>query len=214
MEEQRLTWRDRLTVDLPDGELDGVRLDHFTIEPGNVHNLRLRARGRGTRPGTYTRLFADGRLWMSDTDAEKMDHLPAVKFMEATGAERVLIHGLGIGMVLAAALSFEHVRHVDVVELDERIIKLVGPHYTADPRVHIHHGDAYTYRFPVGSYWQVAWHDIWGDGISSDNLPQMATMMRRYGRRTDWQGCWGQDLARRQQRRQRAEDRREQEFFE
>lgn len=207
------TWRERLAVDLPEGELDGVRVSRFTVEPGNVHNMLLRAGGRHTRPGTYTALTADGKLWMSDTDAEKADHIPAVGAIESTEARRVLIHGLGLGMVLNAALSFEHVEQVDVVELDQRIIDLVGSHYADDERVRIHHGDAYTYRFPKGSFWQVAWHDVWPT-ITSDNLAGMAKLMRRYGGRMLWQGCWAQDQCRRQQRHWREQRRREREFFE
>ena len=111
-------------------------------------------------------------------------------------AHRMLINGLGLGMVLAAALTFENVTHIDVVENDERVIKLVGPHYTTDPRVQIHLADAYEQArdgWPPGLYWDVIWSDIWPD-LCLDNLPEMTRLLRSYGRRCGWHGCWGREL--------------------
>lgn len=187
---------DAMTIDLPEGELDGLRVERFTIEPNDIHNLRLAIReGRGTRPGTYTRLMLKGRLWMSDTDAEKQDHLPALWEMQRTKARRVLINGLGLGMVLKAALTFDHVEHVDVVEIDQRVVTLIGKHYAQDPRVHVHHADAYEQarRWPAGTRWDVAWSDIWPD-LCTDNLADMARLRRSYGRRATWHECWGREL--------------------
>jgi hypothetical protein len=82
------------------------------------------------------------------------------------------------------------------------VIALVGPHYARDPRVTIHHADAYTIRWPVGIRWDVAWHDIWAD-MCEDNLPGMATLHRRYGRRVEWQGSWGRERILADRRRSR-----------
>src|SRR5262252_4517707 len=131
-----ISWREAMTVDLPECEQDGLKVEKFTIDENNFANLRFMLEGRGTRVGTYTGLLLNGRLWMSDTDAEKRDHLPAYRAIQLSRAKRVLINGLGLGMVLKAALTFDHVEHVDVVEIDERVINLIGPHYTRDPRVH------------------------------------------------------------------------------
>lgn len=180
---------DAMTVDLPECEQDGLRVERFTISPESYHNFKLGH--RATRAGTYTGLKLNGRLWMSDTDAEKRDHMPALHQMRNWEAKRVLINGLGLGMVLKAALTLEHVEHVDVVEIDERVINLVGPHYAKDPRVHLHHADAYEQatRWPAGTRWDVAWSDIWPD-ICTDNLKSMARLRRSYGRRTYWHDCW------------------------
>jgi spermidine synthase len=137
-----------------------------------------------------TQLIVDGTLWMSDTPDEMRDHVDA--FYEAfhTGG-RILVHGLGLGMIVQAFLRLEQVEHIDVVESDERIIRLIGSHYAeAHPgRVTFHHGDAYTYRFPPGSRWNVVWHDVWPT-ITSDNWEGMNRLHRRYGGRADWQNSW------------------------
>jgi predicted membrane-bound spermidine synthase len=130
---------------------------------------------------------------MSDTDAEWRDHSEAIYRIQRAETRSVLINGLGLGMVVQAALDTDHVERVDVVEKDQRVIDLIGPHYTRDPRVTIHHGDAYTIKWPVGAYWDVAWSDIWLE-LNADNLDGMATLRRRYARRTGWHDCWGRML--------------------
>lgn len=185
---------DAMTVTVPEGSIGTLRVERFTVEPGSLANLRYALHGRSTRPGTYTALKDGDMLWMSDTDAEKADHLKALRAIRRLQARRVLVNGLGLGMVLAAALTFTHVGHIDVVEADERVIRLVGPHY-AGPRVTIHHADAYEQAraWPPGTRWDVAWHDIW-PSLCTDNLPEMARLHRSYGRRVTWQGSWGKAL--------------------
>ncbi|MBQ6357620.1 MAG: hypothetical protein IJI97_01520 [Clostridia bacterium] len=190
-----MSLHDLMTVSVPEGELNGMKVERFEVKAHDLNNLREALRsGRGTRPGIYTRLTENGSVWMSDVDAEKRDHLTPLAHIRNLKAKRVLLNGLGLGMVLKAALSFDHLEHIDVVERDERVIKLVGPHYLRDPRVRIHHADAYeqTKAWPKGTRWDVGWSDIWQD-ISTDDLPQMARMNRSYGRRCTWHGCWGQD---------------------
>lgn len=205
-----MTWRsstslmDAMAVDLPEGEADGLRIQRFEIGPNDPGNLRERIRGSGrqTREGTYTRLILNGQLWMSDTDAERRDHMLVLREAERVEARRVLINGLGLGMVIKGLLSFEHVEHVDVVERDQRVADLVGPHYTQTGRVAVHIGDAYEQcrRWPRGTRWDVGWSDIWAD-VSTDDLPDMARLNRSYGRRCGWHACWGQELIIRESRR-------------
>lgn len=196
-----VSYTDRMAVTLPEGEVDGLKIRKFEITGkewwNQLDELKYR---RGCRPGTYTKLVdynakdkngKPGLLWMSDTTAERYDHKEPVAMVQWNKAERVLINGLGIGMVLTAVLTYDHVTHVDVVESDERVIKLVGPHYEADPRVTIHHADAYeqTKAWPRGTRWDVAWSDIWSE-ISAENLPGMDQLHKYYQRRTEWHGMW------------------------
>ena len=195
-----------MTVDIPTGELGGLTIKKVEVSASSISNFRESMHGRGTRSGTYTAMLADGQFWMSDTDAEKRDHLPAVWKISDESARRVLINGLGIGMVLKAALACEHVEHIDVVEIDKRVIDLVGPHY-ADPRLTIHYADAYEQAraWPTGTRWDVAWHDVWAD-LCTDNLPKMARLHRSYGRRTGWQDSWGKELLKLHRERERRQD--------
>lgn len=124
---------------------------------------------------------------MSDTHAEKMDHAEAVR--RAKGI--ILINGLGIGMVLNAALLKREVEKALVVEKSSEVIGLSARHYQEKfgDRIEVIHDDAITFSPPKGIRFGAVWHDIW-DNICADNLEEMKALHRRYGRKTDWQGSW------------------------
>lgn len=200
--------RNDLRVWLPEGKAGPWSVEQFTVEDG-IELMRLRLRGQdcGMKPGdVYTRLIrTDGHgrndPMMSDTPSEQRDHHYAIHEMKQRGG-RVLINGLGIGMVLNAALAMKNVTHIDVVEIDADVISLVGPHYACD-RLTIHHADAFTVEWPKDARWSVAWHDIWTT-ICTDNLPEMGKLHRKYGRRVEWQGSWQREYLQYQSRRDRA----------
>jgi hypothetical protein len=191
-------WSDEYKVDLPEGEHGRAKIQRFEIDPKSIWAMRMNLEGRGARGGVYTRLTIGGQLWMSDTEAEIRDHLDAILEISRRGG-RVLINGLGLGMVVKAALACENVEHVDVIESDPDVLALVGPHYASE-RCTIHEADAMQMKWPVGSRWTVAWHDIWLH-MSEDNLPEMARLHRSYGRRVDWQGSWGRERIEAERRR-------------
>lgn len=181
-------------VTVPEGKRGPWSVERFTIDKHGAMMERIHAlqHGRGaTREGTYTRLMhAQRGVVMSDTPDEMRDHYGAV--INAKG--HVLLNGLGIGMVLAAVLK-KPVESVTVVEIDADVIALVGPHYD-DPRVSIVNASAFDYQPPKGRRYGAVWHDIWDD-ICADNLTAMTKLKRKYGRRTDWQGCWAEWQCRR-----------------
>lgn len=170
-------------VKLPEMERGPWKVEKFTVPKGAIL-----FRHRHLVPGEYTRLVhRDRGLMMSDTPAEMLDHLPFVG--EARG--RVLIGGLGLGMCIAAVLAKSEVELVHVVEIDPDIIAMVGPHYS-DPRLKIIQGDFRDYC-PKGQKYDVVWSDIWGD-VSEDDIPEMIALHKRWRRRSQWHGCWGENL--------------------
>lgn len=187
-----------MQVNIPESEYMGMRVKTFMVQEWENEAYGYNDQGRASRPGIYTgleELQANGRwkIWMTDTDAERRDHIPFMRMAVDLKAERLLVNGLGLGMVIKAALSLPHTKHIDVVEIDERVIHLVGPWY--DPnRVHIHHADADVQRslWPRGTKWDVAWHDVWPDG-SPSHKPLMLRLMRSYVKRVKWQGAWDYD---------------------
>lgn len=179
-------------VTLPEGSAGPWKIERFTVSKEDAMWSSFRSSSRRIPPGTYTRLTHQHRgVVMSDTPAERRDHIFFVQ--QARG--HVLINGLGLGMCLAAVLRKPEVERVTVIEIDADIIALVGPHFTGDPRVQIVHADAMEWHPPAGVRYGAVWHDIW-DAICSDNLPEMARLHRRYGRKADWQDSWGKELCR------------------
>jgi len=120
---------------------------------------------------------------MEDSRTELSKHLPAI--IAAHG--NVLVTGLGLGCVVRGLLANSRVDHIDVVEKDSGILKVVGPEFADNPRVTLHHADAL--KFPVrGKHWDLAWHDlhVFGDGLQLLH----AKLMKKYRYHADKQGAW------------------------
>jgi spermidine synthase len=180
-------------VQVPEGKSGHWSVSKFTVtKESRMHFLMGIDGMRAPDLGRYTRLTHKLRgTIMSDTSAEMRDHYHAVGM--ATGS--VLIMGLGLGMYLAAVLRKKHVTDVTVIEHSKDVLKLVAPTYK-DKRLTIIHANAFEWRPPAGKRYNCVWHDIW-DSICIDNNEQMKVLSRRYGRLTDWQGCWGRESMRR-----------------
>lgn len=196
---RRQPWWIEYQVDMPEATKGvwsvkkiNIRSDDLGLIIANLRMEILQREHRRVEPGTYTGLYRNGHeIMMSDTPAEIQDHLEVIQKIRDAGG-RVLIAGLGLGMVLKAALTVPDVEHVDVVEIDPDIIHLVGPYYTHDPRVTIHHGDIFQIQFPVDAHWEVAWFDIW-DSINPVYLEDMKLLTRKFAKKVDWSGCWSRD---------------------
>jgi hypothetical protein len=141
----------------------------------------------------YTRLLrvsmatlhtSEGEVVMEDSWRELRKHLPL--WRAAHG--RVLVTGLGLGCVVRGLLALPAVTHVDVVEIDREIVRVVGSEFAECPRVTLHHADALTWPVPSGVCWDVAWHDIWAE----ESLHVLhARLLWRFARRCAVQGAWG-----------------------
>ena len=183
-------------VDLPTGQSGNWRVERFEVTEEDAKWERLRstiAHGAFRMPvpaGHYTRLMCGtgfGALVISDTPAEVRDHIHPIHLAKG----RVLVNGLGLGVVAQAMLMKPKVDKLTVIELSSDVIQLVGDHYLQrfGKRLEIINTDALTWKPPKGMRYDVVWHDIW-NAICADNLPEMHRLHRRYGRRTDWQGSW------------------------
>ena len=213
---------DSFKVSVPEGRSGPWAVERFTIDPDDpamqLENLRLSFQPGGARrqllPGGYTRLVHDKRgVVMSDTPAEIKEHWDILIRLATHSSpgkntrfpvpQSLLINGLGLGVVLKAAVDNPLVQSIDVVEIDEYVLRLVAPHYNS-PKVTFHHDDAYTIQWPKRKRWNAVWNDIWDD-ICLDNLSLMAKLHRRYARRCDWYGSWSHaELKDIQQRERRA----------
>ena len=186
-------------VNIPDRTLGSAKIERFVV-PKDVMSI-IRYGSRAPLPGTYTKLTINGRLMMTDTPAEMRDHYGAVR--SARG--NVLVTGLGLGMVANAIAAKPEVDSITVVELNADVIGLVEP--TLHPKVSVVHGDAFAFVPPKDVRYGAVWHDIWPD-LCTDNLAEMTRLKRRFARRADWQGCWGEELLRARKRREDREERR------
>lgn len=175
---------------IPEGTSGNWQVEHFTVTEDDIRifNMRCAFQPGGYRrmmePGTYERLMRGRHVVMSNTPAEKGDYRWFV--YKATG--RVLLNGLGLGCVLRDLLDKPDIENVTVIEKSPDVIALVAPHII-DHRVTIIEADAFEWKPPKGVRYDAVWHDIWDD-ICADNLPEMHTLHRKYGRRADYQESW------------------------
>jgi hypothetical protein len=192
----------QVPINIPDGKSGDwiVETHEVTEEAAKYHKIAalMKGSGRYSPAGTYKGLRYKGQVIMSNTPDEIHDHYPL--FRNASG--RVLINGLGFGMCIE--MIIDKVEHITVVEISEDVIKLVGPYYKDNPKVEIVHADAFEYKPEKGIRFNAVWHDIWPE-ICTDNLPEMARLHRKYGRKTDWQGSWMKPYLEREFRKEKRE---------
>jgi hypothetical protein len=187
-------------VSVPEGVSGDWKVTRFTVTEDDEKMERIRSmfsfssRGRCVPAGVYTKLTRHGYLVMSDTPDEMRDH--CIFIYNAKG--HVLINGLGLGVVLQSCLEKPEVTHATVIEKSPDVIALVGTHYQEKygDRLTIINADALEWIPPKNVRYGAVWHDIWDD-LCEDNLSQMQTLHRRYGRKTDWQGSWGKEICKR-----------------
>lgn len=116
------------------------------------------------------RLFLDGQLQMSSTDEyryhETLVH-PAIA--SAEDPERILVLGGGDGLVLRELWKYDGIKHVDLVDLDPAMVDFAQSNYDllrlnensfSDPRVAVHHEDAFSYMENADGFYDVMIVDL------------------------------------------------------
>lgn len=125
-----------------------------------------------------------GYTVMDDSDRELSRHLDAVRHAKG----RVLKTGLGMGCFVRMCLTKPEVDHIDVVEIHSGIIEHFGAEFEDDPRVTIHHCDAFEFD-PSNGPWDFVWHDIYCEG--NDGLAALhAELITRFAPTSHKQGAW------------------------
>jgi hypothetical protein len=186
---------------IPEGKCGSAEIKHVTV---SQHDSNMSARHGGEHwvpAGKYAQLHVDGKLMMSDTRHERITNLEFVR--RAHG--KVLIGGLGLGMILKPILAKPEVDSVLVIEQSDDVIGLIWPH-VENPKLDVWKADVFTWNPPQSlGKWQTIYLDIWPD-LCTDNLPQIARLHQKYKYyldRTDpdcWMGSWEQDTLRSQKR--------------
>jgi len=193
---------ERYKVDIEPIDKDGITIERFTVSEHDtlIFNLRQmlhRTSDLSIIPGTYTRMKIDGVLVMSDTPGETGCFTGFLGKAEG----HVLVHGLGLGCVVQALLLKKEVTKVTVIEIDQRVIDIIGPHlmkkfgWAGVGRLEIICDDCLTRKWPPGTRWDYVWHDIWNT-ICEDNWESMKKLHRSFGQRCKHQESWQHDMVR------------------
>jgi hypothetical protein len=184
---------------VPEGQQGIATVKHFSVDARMSEFTSMRAMLHGpdehVGEGRYAQLLVGQELMMSDTQMERRSNTEFVQ--KAHG--RVLVAGLGLGLILFAIADKLNVEHVTVVEKYQDVIDLVGHAVKAKlgDRVTFVCADIFDWRPAKGTNFNVAYMDIW-PSICTDNLPEMTRLHRKFGRYLDktddrrWIGSWMQ----------------------
>lgn len=171
-------------VSVPEGSLGRAKVERFSVDRDDATMSILFYGARYVLPGEYTRLYLDGEVIMSDTRAEKMDHLMPVRAAKGS----CLVMGLGLGMVANAMALKPEVTDVTVLENCPDVIALVSG--SLHPKVTVIEADALAWEPPPGKKWDVVWHDIWFSDTEEENAQRRKLRMRYRRRWTAYHGAW------------------------
>jgi len=185
----------KYAVSVPEGTSGIWTIEKFEVGESGVGNIRNQisafTTGRTVPDGNYTRLCRGLTTVMSDTPDEYKDCVGAIYNSKG----KVLIVGLGLGMVLQEITKRPEVNHVTVIEKSHGVIELVSEHYNKmfGDKINIIEADIFKWKPKKEDHWDCVWFDIWDD-LCTDNLSEMATLHRRFGRKADWKGSWGKEF--------------------
>ena len=195
----------RMATLIPEGKRGSAEVRHVTASTHDSQMSALKGGANYIQPGTYAQLWVNGKLMMSDTRYERISNLEVVR--QAHG--KVLIAGLGLGMILKPILAKPSVTSVWVMEKEDDVIGLIWPH-VEHPKLDVRKADIFTWNPPKSDGpWNCIYFDIWPDH-TTDNLPEMAKLHQKYKYyldRTDpycWMGSWERDTLRSQKRKEKA----------
>jgi len=158
-------------------EKNSVVIERFSISDSEAMFYNLRAtRDMGAifrvRSGDYTKLIINKELMMSDTPMERISNSEIVK--RANG--RVLIAGLGLGMIINSIMMKKEVAEIVVVENNRDVIDLVGDKFENN-KVRIINENIFDFK--TTEKFDVIYFDIWAK-ISTDNLVDIKKLHNKF----------------------------------
>lgn len=195
---------------IPEATNGNSRIEHFTLTYGRImlDNLRYARDGMSfmtVEPGKYAKLVTGRGLEMSDTQMEWRTNREVI----ANANGRVLIAGLGLGLIIVPLLKKKEVTSIEVVELNKEVIELVTPHIKHEKLNVVHSciNDYHRYwKHLGGKKFDTIYFDIWPD-IGVENLEPMTRLCRMFrgslnkANPHSWMGCWTRDILRSMKRK-------------
>jgi hypothetical protein len=196
-------------LDIPEGRVGDFSVKHMHHDAGSllqtVSTRTLMYGGHNghtvsyDHPTRWHELLEGKGRWTSDLPIEQFQQRASIVGFRG----RVLVGGLGLGVVVRMLAANKNVSQIDVVEKSPEVIALVGDHVKQDdPRIAIHEGALGQFLWDHGSgthwwarkggpEWHYAFFDIWTNDnehtFYSKVLPlrRMATPLVKY-RITAW----------------------------
>lgn len=109
-----------------------------------------------TKAITVTQLKIKGKVVMIDDPM----HWIGMKRLAEACRGKVLVAGLGLGLILHHLATNKNVKSIDVVEINKDVIDLIKPLLPNDDRVRIHPDNVLSYKWVHGDYDTIVL-DLW-----------------------------------------------------
>jgi len=154
----------RSPVDLPEGKTGKFEVKHTHGDCFDIVSMR-EAITTGRQPLTVKleepirihELYEEGKLWIADVPIEVRQHQESLSKMEPRG--RVLVGGLGLGIMAGLLAKRKEVTQVDVVEISPEVARLCKP---TDPKVKVIVQDFRAFVAAQRRWeWDCAFVDLW-----------------------------------------------------
>lgn len=142
-------------------------------------------------PGLYTVLRHE-TIGMVMADFPRLVQEMSAILARASG--RILIGGLGLGVVVSKVLESQSVTEAVVLEIDQHVADLAWPTYAGDSRATLVIGDALTHDVASLGLFDAAWFDLW-PSLNPAYSDERALVRARWTAASAWLGLWGDDLS-------------------
>jgi predicted membrane-bound spermidine synthase len=172
----------------------------FNAKDNFIYNFRNAREDRMfiIRSGKYVRLTVKGEIMMSDTGMERISNKQFIE--KATG--RVLIAGLGIGLIINNIIQNDAITEIIVIEKYQDVIDLVATKFN-DARLKIVCADIFDWIPEKGEKFNTIYFDIWPT-ICTDNLNEIYLLHSRFKRfkaKSGWMNSWLKEYLQKQKRK-------------
>ncbi|MEM1181033.1 MAG: hypothetical protein AAGM22_22015 [Acidobacteriota bacterium] len=178
---------------LPEGRSGDWTLERFTVPVDPSYDPALDTRPHFARryPGSYLLLRRGEVQFMTDLYDEWWTQRVVLEQAAQRGG-RILISGLGIGMIVESLFRADEIEVEDITVLEKSpdVIGLVAPTLRVryGERLQIIEADVFTWTPPAGRRYSVIWHDIWPSPY--DVKSETSALCDRYAPWGDWVGTW------------------------
>lgn len=190
---------------IPEGKSGKWSIKRFSVNERNASISAFFDGKRKVPSGSYTKLVYEGGCFndvvMSDTPAEYKDH----RWIIRNAKGKVLIAGLGLGLVLEQVAGKDEVISITIIESSADVIKLVWEHIPEQIKAKctLIHGDIYDlHNIDKSLHFDYAWFDIWPT-ICGDNTSDFGKLKTKYRNRVDIMGFWAEKECKQENKRRR-----------
>ena len=157
-------------------------LNKVTLTKEIVEFAKFRARFHGDyyevfdlKPGTYMRLMHNREIIMSNTPME----IRTTKEIIDKANGKVLLAGLGIGLIILPIQEKNNVKSVIIIEKHKEVIDLVADQLPLNKKIRIIHADIFEWLPEEREKFDTIYFDIWS-GICSDNYEETKALHKRF----------------------------------